>query len=629
MHIRQTCTAAHQICSGPRLETFHHVEASRELPVVSILLVDDRPENLCALEASLEPLGQRLVCVSSGDDALRAVLDEDFAVILIDVKMPGLDGFETIELLRERERSRHIPIIFLSGYSDDDHVLCSYSAGAVDYLLKPFNSDALRSKVSVFVHLRQNELALKAAHVDLERRVEERTAELVASNKALEREIIERKTAEQRLFEQAHHDGLTGLPNRALLMAHLDRAVAQWRRRAARGFAVMMIDLDRFKSVNDSLGHLAGDQLLTSFARRLESCLREVDTAARLGGDEFAVLLDGITDLRDATRLAERIQHALVRSFSVDGKELFASASIGIVVMNDSYRRGDELLRDADTALYRAKEAGRARYQVFDLDMHATVVAQLALEADLSRAIERDELVLHYQPIIELERGAIVGFEALVRWDHPMHGLVLPTTLVPIAEETGMIRQLGQWVFASACKQLGAWGQPDLEMSVNLSAQQLAQTDLCSELERATREAGIDPGQLKLEITESAMMACLTTAKQTLSRIRDLGIAISLDDFGTGYSSLSYLHEFPVAELKVDRSFVQRIGSSEERPEILRAIVSLAHNLGIQVTAEGVETVAHLERVRQLECEHAQGYYFARPLEAAAARDLIVTGLPR
>ncbi len=605
-----------------------HVETSRDLPTVSILLVDDRSENLCALEASLEPLGQRLVSVSSGDDALRAVLDEEFAVILIDVKMPGLDGFETIALLRQRERSRHIPIIFLSGYPDEDHVLRSYSAGAVDYLLKPFNADALRSKVSVFVHLRQNELALKAAQADLERRVEERTAELVAANEALEREIIERKTAQQRLFDQAHHDGLTGLPNRALLMEYLNRAIAQWRRRGARSFAVMMIDLDRFKSVNDSLGHRAGDQLLSSFARRLQSCLREVDTAARLGGDEFAVLLDGITDLRDATRLAERIHHELVTSFAVEGKELFVSASIGLVMMDGSYHRGDELLRDADAAMYRAKEAGRARYQVFDVDMHATVTAQLALEADLFRAIERDELVLHYQPIIALEGGAIAGFEALVRWDHPQHGLVPPSTLVPIAEETGLIRQIGQWVFASACKQLGAWGQPDLQMSVNLSTQQLAQSDLCGEIERAIKESGIEPHQVKLEITESAMMACLTTARQTLSRIRDLGIAISLDDFGTGYSSLSYLHEFPVAELKVDRSFVQRIGSPDERPEILRAIVSLAHTLGIQVTAEGVETAAHLERVRLLECERAQGYYFARPLVAAAARDLIVAGLP-
>ncbi len=373
-------------CSDDRAATHHgggvrsgsetRVAVARpNLPAVSILLVDDRPENLCALEATLEPLGQRLVSVSSGTAALRAILDDEFAVILMDIRMPELDGFETVALLRARERTRHIPIIFLSAHPEQHHVLRSYSAGAVDYILKPFDPDALRSKVSVFVHLRQHELALHAAHAELEQRVLERTAELAAANVALEREIVERKAAEQRLFDQAHHDGLTGLANRALLMAYLSRAVAQWRRKSARSFAVMMIDLDRFKDVNDTLGHLAGDQLLTGVAQRLELCVREVDTAARLGGDEFAILVDGVVDLDDVTRLAERILHELGRPFTIDGKDAFASASIGIVMMNGSYRRGDELLRDADAAMYRAKEAGRGCYRVFGLDLVATDVA--------------------------------------------------------------------------------------------------------------------------------------------------------------------------------------------------------------------------------------------------------------
>ena len=349
--------------------------APHDLPLVSILLVDDHPENLCALEASLEPLGQHLVCAASGYAALRAVLDVDFAVILMDIRMPELDGFDTVALLRERERSRHIPIIFLSAFAGQHHVLRSYSAGAVDYLLKPFDPDALRSKVSVFVHLRQHELALQAARAELEQRVLERTAELAAANKALEREIADRKIAEQRLFDQAHHDGLTGLANRTLLMAHLRRAVAQSRRTSARSFAVMVIDLDHFKDVNDTFGHAAGDQLLTTFSRRLELCVREVDTTARLGGDEFVVLVDGITELRDATRLADRIQQALAQPFTLDDKQVAASASIGIAMMNGAYRRGDELLRDADVAMYRAKEAGRGCYRVFELDADTRVVA--------------------------------------------------------------------------------------------------------------------------------------------------------------------------------------------------------------------------------------------------------------
>ena len=306
---------------------------SGRLPIVSVLLVDDRPENLLALEASLEPLGQRLVLADSGDAALRAVLAEQFAVILMDIRMPGIDGFETMALLKQREKSRDTPIIFLSAFPEQHHVLNSYTAGAVDYILKPFEPEALRSKVSVFVTLRQNQLALEHARARLEDRVQARTAELAAVN--------------QRLFEQAHHDKLTGLANRALFMEHLTNAVARSKRRAHPTFAVMMIDVDKFKSINDTLGHLVGDAVLAGIAHRLDDCLREVDTAARTGGDEFTILLDGIADLRDATRTADRIQHTLAVPFELDGKEVFASVSVGIAVMDERYQDGHELLRDA------------------------------------------------------------------------------------------------------------------------------------------------------------------------------------------------------------------------------------------------------------------------------------------
>lgn len=596
--------------------------SSTELPPVSVLLVDDRPENLLALEASLEPLGQRLVLAHSGNDALRAVLDEQFAVILMDIRMPGLDGFETIALLRQRAQSRHTPIIFLSAYPEQHHILRSYSAGAVDYILKPFDPEALRSKVSVFVNLRQNELALQAAHAELETRVMARTAELAETNASLAREIAERKVAQQQLFDLAHHDSLTGLPNRALFMEHLNGAVARSRRRTSLGFAVMMLDLDRFKVINDTLGHLAGDQLLVGVATRLRHCLREVDTPARLGGDEFTILIDGIHNVRDATRTAERIHDSLKAPFDIDGKEVTASASIGIVMMDARYERSTDLLRDADVALYRAKEDGRSRYQVFDQEMHGTVSAQLRLESDLSHAIERDELMLHYQPIIESATLKVVGFEALVRWRHPELGIVSPVEFIPIAEESGMIHPIGRWVVEQACRQLAVWnrgGMPTLTIGVNLSARQLVQPDLASEIERAAHDAGIDLRRLKVEITESAMMPNDPAIQQTLTRLRDLGVAISLDDFGTGYSCLSYLHDFPVTTLKIDRSFVSRIGMTTERPEIVRAIVSLAHNLGMDVIAEGVETVEQLDRLRQLECEYVQGFYFSQPLDAEAA----------
>lgn len=350
------------------LVPFEGDAADLVLPRVSILLVDDRRENLLALEASLDDLGQHVVLADSGAAALRAVLDDDFAVILMDIRMPGLDGFETMALLKQRERSRDTPIIFLSAFPEDHHVLRSYSVGAVDYLLKPYDPEALRSKVSVFVKLKQNQLALQAAHAELEQRVRERTAELAAANAILEREVQTRKQAEQRLFDQAHHDGLTGLANRALLLERLQRAVAQSRRRASPSFAIMMIDLDHFKVVNDTLGHAAGDALLTGVAGRLRDCLREVDTPARIGGDEFAILLDGITALADATRTADRIQQALAAPFDIEGQRVTASASIGIALMDATYERGGDLLRDADAAMYRAKESGRARTQVFTRD---------------------------------------------------------------------------------------------------------------------------------------------------------------------------------------------------------------------------------------------------------------------
>ncbi|MFT3694099.1 MAG: EAL domain-containing protein [Kofleriaceae bacterium] len=575
-------------------------DAVTRLPVVSILIVDDRPENLLALEVSLESLGQRIVKAASGEDALRCVLEETFAVILMDIRMPGLDGFETLKLLRAREKSRHIPIIFLTAHNDQQQSIVSYEHGAVDYLEKPFDPEALRSKVSVFVHLRQNELALQAARDELETRVAERTREL-------ELEIERRKGTELRLIEQAHHDALTGLANRKLLLEHMKHAVARWGRRP-QAFAVMMIDLDRFKIINDSLGHLAGDQLLVEVAARLQRCLRSVDTAARLGGDEFAILVDGIDELRDATRTAERIHRALAEPFDLGGREVFVSGSLGIAMMDERYTSGEELLRDADTALYRAKESGRARSQVFDQEMHETVIAQLRSEGELAQAIERDQLRMHYQPIIELATERVVGYEALIRWQHPERGLVGPSRFIPLAEDTGLIRPIGRWVIDRACEQLAR--TDGVVIGVNVSASQLAEPGFAAYVAHALHTHKLDPRRLELELTETTMLA----TRNELPELRNLGLSISLDDFGTGYSCLARLQELAVTTLKIDQSFIHGIAES---PEIVNAIVVLAHSLGLGVVAEGIETPEQLETVRRLECEYAQGYLLGKPGELA------------
>jgi diguanylate cyclase (GGDEF)-like protein len=585
----------------------------------NVLLVDDQPENLVALEAALESVDARLVCVQSGVEALRAVLDEQFAVILLDVRMPVLDGFETMKLLKQRERTRNVPIIFLSAAQEERNVWRGYASGAVDYLHKPVDPEALRAKVSVFIALHEKELALQRAHAELEQRVLERTAELAASNEALEHEIAERRAAEHRLYELAHRDALTGFANRGMLMEEIDRALARTRR-GAPPFAVMMIDVDRFKGVNDRLGHLAGDRLLLGLANRLASCLRSVDIAGRLGGDEFAILLDGVAAAEDATKTAARIQRALEVPFMFDGKEVSITASIGIAVMEPRYTKGEELLRDADAAMYRAKETGRARYQVFDLEMRTTATAQMRVEGELARAVGRAELLLHYQPIVDVRTTAPVGFEALVRWQHPERGLVHPADFIPLAESNGMIRAIGHWVLEEACRQLAAWHtHPALTMSVNLSTHQLADPDLARMIEDVIRGAQIDPRRLNLEITDSAVMPNIGLVEETLAKLRHLGVAVSLDDFGTGYSCLSYLHELPVTAVKVDRSFVQRLYTPKERPELVHAIVALAHTLGISVTAEGVETAQQLAFLRELACEHAQGFLFSEPLDAGAA----------
>lgn len=442
--------------------------------------------------------------------------------------------------------------------------------------------------------------------------------------------ITDRKRAEERLVHDAFHDALTGLPNRALFMDRLSIAFKRRKRNSGSQFAVLFLDVDCFKVINDSLGHLIGDQMLIDVSGRLTSILRSNDSAARLGGDEFVMLIDDLGDVGEATKIAERLRQELSEPLHLGEQEVRPSVSIGIAMSSEQYQSPEEMLRDADTAMYEAKKCGRGNYQIFEPAMHERALRVLRLETDLRRAVECEEFSLFYQPIVDLQSHGIVGFEALVRWNHAARGLVSPAEFIPAAEETGLIVPLGLWVLKTACRQLVAWQRAgdcsaDFWVSVNLSPRQFVQPDLIEQIIATLRETGLDPGSLKLEITESAVMENIDAALDLLKRLKSLRLSLSIDDFGTGHSSLSYLQRFPISALKIDRSFVSRMTESSESAEIVRTIIVLAQNLKMEVVAEGVETAEQLAQLQNLMCQSGQGYYFSRPVDAAAAGQLFHT----
>ena len=445
-------------------------------------------------------------------------------------------------------------------------------------------------------------------------------------------DISPRKKAEERLLHDALHDALTHLPNRALFLDRLGVAMARAHRTAEDGgdcSAVLFLDVDRFKHVNDSLGHLAGDSLLVSMARRLVAILRPGDTVARLGGDEFAILVD-ISRPETADLLAQRIHRELAVPFDLDGHEVLVTVSIGISTVPGDHRRPEDILREADIAMYQAKVGGRAGSRVFDKQMHTRAAAMLKFESDLSQARARRELRLHYQPMISFAEERIVGFEALLRWQHPERGLILPEEIISVAEDTGLIIQIGHWVMEEACRRMVEWQErhqmtEDLSMSINLSSQQVMQPDLVETIVRALDQTGLDPCCLRLELTESAIMDNAESVVSKLTQLRSLGVQVHVDDFGTGYSSLSYLQRLPVDTLKIDRTFIAQMGIHDESAEIVAAIISLARNLGMSVAAEGVETAEQAAGLKALECEYGQGFFYYHPMESNAIETLLAS----
>lgn len=444
------------------------------------------------------------------------------------------------------------------------------------------------------------------------------------------RDVTARKLAEESLWHNARHDTLTCLPNRAEFMTHLKQSVRRAEANEQSRFAVLFLDLDRFKVVNDSLGHLIGDKLLIAIAERLTACVRPGDIVARLGGDEFTILLNRTGSTSDVENVAERLQRKIAEPFKIDNYEVFASASIGIVVSDHVKRQAEDYLRDADAAMYRAKESGKARYEVFDRQMHVRNMNLLQIETDLRHAIERNEMEVYYQPIVNLETGELKEFEALLRWDHPKHGLVAPNEFIGAAEETGLIIPIGKWILEEACRQTVAWQQKfhiPYTISVNLSAKQLMHPSLTEQVREILHKTELNPRLLKMEVTESTVMEHSEALLSVLSELYALGISFSTDDFGTGYSSLSYLHRFPFERLKIDRSFVSKMDDDKKCGAIVKTILMLGENLNIEVVAEGIETERQLELLRSYGCMTGQGYLFSRPVPAKDAEKLLRNGL--
>lgn len=521
------------------------------------------------------------------------------------------------------------------------------ASSAIDQIHPSDRERVLQAAAKARASGRGQRLEYRMRHKNGDWRILESTASPIQNgNGGLERlvivnrDITERKRAEEMLEHRALHDVLTELPNRALFVDRLQHSLIRARRHSDYTFVVLFIDVDGFKVLNDSLGHAAGDELLIQVAKRLTGCFRETDTVsraapvitndslARLGGDEFTVLLDDVSEASDAIRVARRILDKIALPFTLGGQQIVISASVGIAASNTSYEGAEDLLRDAEIAMYRAKQAGKARCEVFDPAMHSSAVRRLKLETDLRRGIEHGELLVYYQPIIALESGRIIGFEALSRWK-TVQGMVSPADFIPVADETGLIIPMNRALYLEACQQLKSWQTkldctPPLTMSLNITPRQFAQPELAKEIGEILAQSGIQPSSVNLEITETIAMGDPDHAFSVLSDLKALGVLISIDDFGTGYSSLSRLPRFPIDALKIDRVFISQMSTDHDNHEIVRLIISLAHSLGLKVVAEGTETQDEVNELKHLKCEMVQGFLYSPPVDSVKAFELLL-----
>jgi diguanylate cyclase (GGDEF)-like protein len=579
-----------------------------------ILIVDDTLMNLRLLSTMLSEQGFEVRQAINGKMALTAVQTCPPSLILLDIMMPDIDGYQVCSFLKNDPKTAEIPIIFLSALDDVLDKVKAFKAGGVDFITKPFEFEEILARVKNQLALKEAKLKLSTLNAQLEKRVEHRKKQLEIAN--------------AKLLEMALHDPLTGLPNRRFLMEQLEQSLKRAKQDSQAQFAVLFLDCDRFKVVNDSLGHLVGDELLIALSRRLETLLNPDDILARLAGDEFIILLQSIHHSQQVTQIAKSILEALSHPFQLEEHEVFINTSIGIALGHPNYEHPEHLLRDADNAVYKAKALGRGRYHIFDSTLHVAAINILELETELHKAIKEQELVVYYQPIVVLNTGKIVGFEALVRWQHPTRGLISPHSFIPIAEEIGLIIPLGKWVLHQSCQQLQTWKTQNLVddsffISVNLSARQLTQLDLNEQVDQILHDTQINPQCLKLEITESSLMENPQIAIEILQQFKKRGIQLGIDDFGTGYSSLSYLHYFPLDTLKIDQSFVKQIDETSKKLGLVPIIINIAQILEMNVIAEGIETQTQLKKLLSLNCKLGQGYLFSCPVNAEEAINLV------
>jgi diguanylate cyclase (GGDEF)-like protein len=593
-----------------------------------ILVIDDKPDNLRALFSLLHHHGYH-VCESSDwqmtVDICKTKLPD---LILLDIVMPDVDGYEISHRLKKWQLTADIPIIFMSALDDVFDKVKAFNNGCVDYITKPFAFEEVLARIKNQLELRKAKLEILQLNTELETRVKKRTQDLENTLQELKDSVNARQELQTKLLDIVLHDSLTGLPNRVLFIRKLEHALKRAKKEYSYKFAVLFLDCDRFKVVNDSLGHLVGDELLVAIARRLQASLSPFDTLSRLGGDEFGVLLENITDINSAIMIAEEMLQKISIAFKLSRYEVFMTASIGINWGSREYDKPEYLLRDADTAMYRAKAQGKARYHVFDPIMYKEAIQLLQLENDLRKAVERQEFLVYYQPIISLSTGKITALEALVRWQHPTRGLVPPIEFIPASEEIGLINEINIWVLQTACETISSWDKKlsfdePLCISVNLSARLFYQTNLIPQINRIITTTKINPQNLKIEITESVIMENSAVIKNILHQFQKLHISLIMDDFGTGYSSLSYLHSFPFNSLKIDKSFVRRMQENQDNMGLVPAMIGIAHSMGMTAIAEGVETPEQLAQLRSLNCDYAQGYLFSHPLPQELIIDLI------